>query len=138
MQFMRSLRLLPLLALAVAPMACDDDDDVTAPSGSIALAIDPATITVTQGQTGTIVASLARAGTVAGDISLVVEGAPATVLWDFTPDAVPVGSTTSSLTLSVDPAAPPGTYTLTVRARGTGVTDATKTVTLTVVAASST
>ena len=137
MSLPRSLRWVPLLALAAAVACGDDDDDVTSPTGSIAVAIDPAALTVTQGQTGTIAVTIARAGSFNDDVDLTVEGAPTGVTFDFDPASVAAGATTSTLTLTVAADAPTATTTLTIRAEGTGVTDATKTVDLTVVAPTS-
>ena len=130
----RSLRWVPLLALAAAVACGDDDDDVTSPTGSIAIATDPAALTITQGQTGTVAVTIARAGNFNNDVTLAVENAPTGVTFDFDPASIAAGATTSTLTLTVAADAPAGTSTLTIRATGTGVTDATRTVDLTVVA----
>lgn len=134
MKLMRSLRLLPLLALSLTAVACSSDDEIIAPQGSIALLVDPPTLSVISGETGTVTTSVTRAGGFAGGVTFSVEGAPAGVTWAFQPETAIAGVSTTSLVITVATDATPGTYTLTVRGVGTEVIAATREVALTVVA----
>ena len=75
-----------------------------------------------QGSTGTT-SILVNRGTFAGTVALAAEGVPAGVTASFTPLTPTSASTT--ITLGVGASVVPGSYTVTVRASGAGVPDAT-------------
>lgn len=101
---------------------------VTAPAIGVALSIGAQSID--QGATGAAVTVTITRTNFPGALTLTVEGAPAGVTAVLNPPN-PTGNT-SFLTLQVGAAVPAGTYTLTLRAAGTGVTDATASLALTV------
>lgn len=131
MMLRRTMRWVPILLLSAA-VACDDDDDPVAPTGSVSVSLAPATLTVPAGQTATAETSVEREGTFDGTVELEVEGAPTGITWDFAPSTIESDATTTMLLLTVDAATPAGTYTLTIRAQGEDVSDATTTVSVTV------
>lgn len=86
---------------------------VLAPAGGFTLALNPATLTITQGQADQTTVSITRTGGFAGDVTLALEGAPAGVTGAFVPN--PAGGAVSVLTVTVGAATAPGDYQLTVR-----------------------
>ncbi len=109
-----------------------DVGPVTTPA--IALSAGTSATTLVRGATATIPLTVARSGGFAGAVDLTVEGLPAGVTAAFVPSTLNASQTTSVLTLTGGAAATLGTSNITVRARGTGVTDRTVTNALTVVA----
>jgi hypothetical protein len=105
------------------------------PPGGIALALSGATVSVVQGQTATLGATLTRSGSFAGAVALTVEGLPTGVTANVTPASVAAGATTATITLTAAATAAAGSATITIRGTGTGVTAATATASLTVTAA---
>ncbi len=102
---------------------------------SIGLSLSSAAVTVDQGASGTTTVTINRTN-FTGNVTLALEGAPAGVTGTFAPNGT--GGTTSTLTIQVGSGvAAPGPYNLTVRATGTGVTDATTPLQLTVAAPAS-
>lgn len=130
---MRSPSLRPVTAavalIAAIVMGCQGsgggDGGVTPPTPGITVSLSATNLTVVQGQSGTVTTTITRVNGFTGDIDLTVENAPAGVTPTFTPAKLPNGSTSSSLQLAAAPGATPGPYTLTIRARGAGVTDQT-------------
>jgi alpha-tubulin suppressor-like RCC1 family protein len=125
----RSL-LLPALAL-LAAAGCGDKDDGGAPTepptgggGSFQFTIDPATVTVHHGGSGTATITLVR---VAFDkpVQLSAENLPTGVTATFSPATVPGNATTSTLTLTVAPTAEVGSHEITVRAKADGAPERT-------------
>jgi hypothetical protein len=121
-----------LASVALALAACNGDGP-SGPPPAITIALSGTTLTVPQGQSGTVTVSVGRLNGFASAVTLSLEGAPAGVTGAFNPASVPNGTTTSTLTVSASGSAAVGTHTLTVRGRGQGVTDQTATLTLTVV-----
>lgn len=126
-------RSLALIALALTAACSGGDKRPTTPTGSITVAVAPASASVTQGQTGTFAVALGRSN-YAGSVELSAEGLPVGVTASFSPATVAPGGSASSLTLTAVAAATAGPATIVVRARGAGVGDATSTVALIVVA----
>ncbi|MEO7522436.1 MAG: hypothetical protein ABIW79_11530, partial [Gemmatimonas sp.] len=89
--------------------------------------------TAAQGATATSNITLTRAGGFAGAVTLAVSGLPVGVTPTFNPQSVT--GTTSTLSLAIGATVVPNTYTGTITASGTGVTNATTTFTLTVTTA---
>ncbi len=104
------------------------------PNPTISISVTPASLTVVQGGSGSVAASITRGGGFTGTVNIVTEGAPAGVTAAVS-NVTTSGTTTSgTVTVTVPTSVAPGTYTLTVRASGSGVTDATATFSLTVTA----
>ena len=101
------------------------------PAPSIGVVATPTTVSVVQGQSGSLPLAISREG-VSGEVTLSATGAPTGVTPTFTPN--PATSTTSTLTLAVASSVAVGSYSVTVRAAA-GSVSATATVTLTVTAA---
>ena len=99
---------------------------------SITVAAGASTISIPQGQNGTVALTLDRQGGFAGVVTLVAEGLPANVAAAFNPANFGAGVTSSTLTFSVGSAAVAGVTSVTVRATGSGVTDKTVVVQLTI------
>jgi len=101
-----------------------------AAAAGFTIAVNPTTLAVQAGQSGTSTATIARTGSFTGPVGLAVTGVPANVT--ATPNPVSVTGTTSTITLAVGASATPGSYTLTVTGTGTGVTNQTATIGLTI------
>jgi hypothetical protein len=113
---------------------------VTASTGTLALtvtatqgfsvALVPASLSVVQGNTGTVTVNIARTGGFAGTVNFAVTGLPAAV----TPTVTPAGATGNSATigLAVGASVPVGPYTGTITATATGAATSVTTFTLTV------
>ncbi|MBK6487521.1 MAG: hypothetical protein IPF98_11735 [Gemmatimonadetes bacterium] len=135
MRVPRSARLAITALLAVLAACGDDGNAPPPPTGSFTLALAPTTVTIVQGQTGTIAATLARTDPFVGAVALTLESATTGISGTFDPASVPAGATSSTLTISVTGTVAPGDYPVTVRATATGLTDLTTTATITVTAA---
>ena len=103
------------------------------PTPTISLTLSTSGSTVSVGSSATVTGTLARAGGFTGDVILTVEGVPAGVTGGVS-NGLTSGATSATVTLTVGLTTAPGSYTLTVRGRGTGVSDATASYTLTVTA----
>ena len=118
--------------------ACGGDDDPpTVNTGSITVALSASTLSLTQGESETATVTITRAGGFSEAVTLAAEGAPDGVTVSFAPASVPGNATTSTLTLAASGEAAAGTYPITVRASGQGVTTKTAQLSLTVAAAQS-
>jgi uncharacterized membrane protein len=106
---------------------------VTVPS--ITLTSAATTVSVPQGQTGTVALTLERLGGFAGAVTVAAEGLPTGVSAAFAPANFAAGVTASTLTFTVGSGAATVTTPITIRATGTGVTEKTVTVQLTVTSA---
>jgi hypothetical protein len=99
--------------------------EVTPPPPDFTISLNPTSLTVRQGSSGTVQLTVASLNGFAGTVSLALAGAPGGVA--LSPSSVDVpegGSVTRSLTLAVDPTVDPGTYGFQVRATGGGITKA--------------
>lgn len=128
------------IGLAVLSVGCqggggDGNGGVTPPAAAITVSLSAASLTVRQGEIGTVTTTVARVNGFTGDVNVTVENAPDGVTPTYTPSTISAGSTSSTLEISVAMTAIPGTYTLTVRGRGTGNIDDTETLSLTILAA---
>ena len=121
-------------ALVVAGCGSDPGPDTGGDKGTIAISVTPASLSVVQGGSGSVQASITRGGGFTGTVNVVTEGAPAGVT-AVVSNVTTSGTTTSgTVTANVAASTVPGVYTITVRASGSGVTDATTTFSLTVTA----
>lgn len=107
---------------------------VIIPAPAITVTSGAATANVVQGQTATVPITITRAGGFTGDIALTATGVPTGATATFAPATLGAGVTASTLSIAGGTAAA-GTYPIVVRANGTGVTEQTATVTVTVTAA---
>jgi hypothetical protein len=123
-----------LLLAALAVVACDDDDDITDPPGTLALSVSRTTLDVAAGSSDTLTASITRGGSFTGTVNLTVEDAPEGVTATLATPSLTGTQTSSAVTITVVAAVAPGSYPLTVKAEGDGVTDQETTVTLNVIA----
>ncbi|MGE0440124.1 MAG: beta strand repeat-containing protein [Gemmatimonadales bacterium] len=102
---------------------------------AIAISISKSSLTIQQGGSDNLTATITRSGGFTGNVNIVTEGAPAGVTAAASNVATSGGTTTGTITVSVAASAAPGTYNLTVRASGSGVSDKTQALTLTITAA---
>lgn len=98
---------------------------------TIAFAITPDTLSLNQGAAGQARIAITRSGGFTGPITFVADTIPNGVTALFTP-ASPVAGDTTTLVVSTLSSVVPGTYTLSIRATGTGVASVRKNVRLTV------
>ena len=125
-----------ILVAATAAAACGGGDDNTGtnPTPAIGVSVTPTSLSLVQGANGTVTVTGSRSGGFAGNIDLSLEGAPAGVTSSFTPSSLTSNFTTSTVTITAAASTAPGNYNLTIRAKGSGVTDQTASVALTVTA----
>lgn len=102
---------------------------ITSPGVGVVLSAAPATVDVHTGSSGAQTINLARTN-FTGPVTLTVEGLPAGVTAEFVP-ATTTG-TASTMTITANPGAAPGTYNLSIRGTGTGINDATMPFVLTI------
>lgn len=132
---------LPLAALAAVltlPAACSGGGDggtQPGPTPAIAISLSPASATVAQGGSTPVGVTVTRSGGFTGTVNLTVGGAPSGVSGTVAAPQTSGGVTTAAVTVAVDAATAPGTYTLTVQASGSGVSSASASFALTVTAA---
>jgi hypothetical protein len=120
--------------LAMLLAACSDDSPTEpSPTPALDLSAAPSPITVHAGQSGTATLTLTRGGSYAGDVALSADGVPEGVAATFVPATLTGETNQSTLTLTASAeAAAAGPVNVVLRARGTGVDDATFTLPLTV------
>ncbi|MBV9881284.1 MAG: hypothetical protein JO180_12345 [Gemmatirosa sp.] len=106
-----------------------------APAGSYTLAVAPASLTVTQGTSGTATVNVARTNGFAGAVTLAVAGAPNGLT--VTPNPTSVAGATSTLTVAATTAVAPGTYPIAITGTATGIAAQTTTLSVQVTAAPS-
>ncbi len=104
-----------------------------APVGSFAVDVDPATLSLEQGEAGTVDVNLDRSGGFAGPVDLEIAGAPAGMT--ATLAETRLAGTATTLDVSVGGSVAPGDYPLVLTAAGDGTDDRTATLTVTVTAA---
>jgi hypothetical protein len=123
-----------LLIVATAALAaCSSNDNPTVP-GSIAVGLSASSATIVQGASTPLTATLTRTN-FTGDVQLSAEGLPAGVSASFTPATLSGSVNSSAIVLAATTAAAPAVMSITVRATGSGLQDATSAVSLTVTAA---
>jgi hypothetical protein len=122
-----------LIGLAVA---CSDGGSPTETvPETIAITLSASSLEVAASAEGTVTVALTRGGGYGGTVALTVEGVPTGVTASFAPQAMPSGTSSSTLVLMAGAEVAAGTSQLTVRASGTGVADATATLALATTAA---
>ena len=110
------------LALALSAAACSSDDGggTVEPTPTIGVSVATPTVTVVAGQSGTAAVTVTRGGGYTGAVNLTVEGTIPAGSATPNPAALASGVTASTINITTGSATPAGTYTLTVRAAGTG------------------
>jgi uncharacterized membrane protein len=121
-------------AILVVALGCSGDGNGSGPDESIQISASPPTLTLQQGQTGTVNLTLTRGGGFTGNVTVTVEGLPADVGISVTPSPLTGNTTSATVTVTVASSVPAGTYNATVRATAAGVGSATATYQLTVTA----
>jgi hypothetical protein len=139
MKFLPGVRWLAL-GVIIAVGACSSDS--TDPNGgnnggdpTITLTLSASALSIVQGESGTLDATIGRAGGFTGAVTIEVTGAPTGMTATPAPATVASGATSSTITVAPGASLTPGAYTLTVRATGTGVSAVTATFQVTVTAA---
>lgn len=122
------------LTLLVGLVACGGGSGVTTtPSGgSIALSLGAASGSVAAGGTTHVSASIIRGGGFTGTVTITVDGVPSGVSGAVLSTQTVGTTTTAAIEITAQAGAAAGSYDLTVRASGTGVTDASAVFTLTI------
>ena len=123
-----------LVAAATVLVPACGDDDPTENTGSIQLAVTPATLAVPQGGSGSVTAQLTRGGGFTGDVTLAVSGLPTGVTTTITPPQLSGTSASATIDVAVAATVAAGNYTATVTGTAQGVGQATATYQLTVTA----
>ena len=119
-------------ALILVAQACDDEP--TGSSGSIQVAVAPGTISAVQGTATFVTVTLTRGGGFSGVVSLAISDLPAGVSATMNPAQLTGSTVTARIDLTVAATVTPVTSTVTIRASGQGVTEATTTFSLTITA----
>ena len=134
-----SSRQLASLALLIIVASCGGGDDggttnpPPIPQG-FTVALSAGTLSVVQGASGSVTATIGRTGNFAGTVNLTVEGAPAGMTAAFAPSAITSTTTSTTLTVTSAVSVAPGTYALTVRGQAAGLSDQTGAISVTVTA----
>lgn len=129
-----SVRTALILLMGAAVAGCPLDPGSGDDDASITLALASSSLSVTQGSSGSVAATITRTN-FPGTVTLTVDGLPSGVTAAFDPATLGEGATTTTLTLTVASTATPGDAALTVKASGTGISEKTLPVTLTVTVA---
>jgi hypothetical protein len=103
----------------------------TVAGGAVSISVNPATATIVAGQTTQTVVAITRTGGFTGGVNLTVTGAPSGMTTTFS-SANPVTGNSVNLTVATQTSTTPGPQSLTVRANGAGLTEATATYVVTV------
>lgn len=136
MRLNRRLEWTVALACALATWGCGGGGDgQSGPTGSILVSVTPGQVTIVQGNSEAVTLAVARAGGFTGVVNLEVTGLPAGVRVTLSTIQLAGGATAASVSLAVAGTVPASTYTASVRASATGLTDATATFTVVVVSA---
>ena len=124
------------LLLVLGLSACQKDSaapDVDDDQG-LAVSLSTSSISLGPGANGSITITITRVGGFSGTVTLSIEGSPPGVWTSVVPGSLSA-STTATLLLAVTGKAV-GNHSLTVRAKGSGVSDVTAGLSLTVLSAS--
>lgn len=124
----RTVRAIAGLLLVIA---CGDDQAPGSPS--LGLGVDPGSVNVEVGASGSATATLSRSGGFRGTVSLAAQGAPDGMTVGFNPATVPAAETASTVEIVAAITVAPGTYPLTITATAPGVPDASDELTVVVI-----
>ncbi len=122
------------LATALALTCGGNGDGPSGNTGSIQVAVSPATLSVPQGGSGSVTASLTRAGGFVGAVTLSVTGLPPGATTTITPAQLSGSATNATVEVTLAVTVAPGTHTAVITATAQGVAQATTTYQLTVTA----
>ena len=119
--------------------ACGGGDGGTTPNppvtqGGFTFTLSASTVSVEQGASGSVTATIVRSGSFTGAVTLSAENVPSGLSANFTPNPVTAGATSVTLAVSATAAVAPGTYSFVVRGQASGMSDQTGTVSVTVTA----
>lgn len=140
----RWVSLLSALLISVSTACAGGGDTPTPPTppppplptpGTLAVALANVPASVVAGSQGAAGVTITRGGSFTGAVTLAAEGLPSGVTASFSATSLAAGVTTATLTLQVGSSVAAGSYPITVRATGTGVSAATAQFTLLVTAA---
>jgi hypothetical protein len=112
---------------ATLALACGGDGGPVGNPGSIQLAVNPTTLPIQQGGSGTVTASLTRGGGFTGVVALAVTGLPTGITSTITPGQLSGTITTATVNVTADATVAAQTYSATVAATAQGVGQATAT-----------
>lgn len=139
MQIPTFLRRTIVAAAFCSIQSCGGSDSSTQPGGTTSngnvLTLFPPAATARQAELAVVVASVARTGGYAGTLTFSVEGAPTGTTVTVSTPSTSGASTAATISVTPGLSVAAGTYNLTVRAKGTGVADATATLAFTVTGA---
>jgi hypothetical protein len=116
----RWCRALGLLALVGCSSGGEGGSTAPAPSGTIAVTLTPASVTVPPGGSGSVGVSITRGGSFEGAVALVASGVPAGVTVTFGSATVSAGTGSTSLNVTVATGTAVGTSEVTITGAGTG------------------
>ena len=126
-------RLLALVAVPFFLAACSSSKDSTPTTPqSIALSLSASSASVAPGGTATATATLTRLGGYTGAVTLSAENLPTGVTSSFNPAQLTGATANTAISFIVASNATPGTFSITLRASGSGVTSVTSLYALTV------
>jgi len=95
---------------------------VTGGNGTFTISVNPASLTIAQGNQGTTTITTAVSGGFNSSITLSVSGVPSGTSVSFNPATIPApGSGSSTMTISVGASTPTGTYPIAITGNGGGV-----------------
>lgn len=140
MQFRRCVGVVVSVATTAAFVACGGSSDGSTnptPTPTIQVAASPTSLTLVQGQSGTVQLTLARGGGFTGEVNVAASGVPAGVSATINPASLNASTTAATVTVNSAANTVPGTYTVTVSASGSGVTQVSAPFQLTITAAPS-
>jgi len=123
-RFSHALRPLVAAASIVFAVACNStygDDGPTGNTGSIQVTANPSTLSLPQGGSGTITATLARGGGYTGVVTVAVSGLPTGATATVDPAQLSGISLSATVTVTIASTVTIGTYPVTVIAMGSGV-----------------
>ena len=113
--------------LGLSCLSCGDGDGPTGTTASIQIAVNAATLSVPQGGSGTVTATLTRAGGFNGPVTLAISGLPAGVVATITPPQLTGTTTTATFNVTPGATVAVGITTAAITATAQGVNPATTT-----------
>lgn len=110
-------------------------DGGTPPTPGFSVTLSGTALSIAQGASGSVTATIARTGSFSGTVNLSAEGVPNGLTASFNPAAITSGTTATTLQVTVAESVVPGSYSFTIRGQAAEVSEQkTATVTLTVTA----
>lgn len=120
-----------LLPLGAACSGGGDGGGTTGPTPAISMTVSPASLTLTQGASGTATVTITRTS-FTDPVALAVSGVPNGTTATFSPTSLTGATQSSTLTVATGVGTAAGTYSLSITAGGNGVATQTQTLALTV------